>query len=87
MTSSLFSSEVVKSEIDRAPEPKRTRMIQAFAGLPITVLGVTNKDVGYYLAMNKRSKWLLGTERKPRARSAKDSLAVRERSHKKYGAN
>ena len=42
----LFSSEVVKKEIDRAPEPKRTRMIQAFAGLPIAVLDITEKAVG-----------------------------------------
>jgi hypothetical protein len=42
----LFSSQVVKKEIDRAPEPKRTRMIQAFAGLPITVLDITDKAVG-----------------------------------------
>ena len=40
----------------------------------------------YYLAMNKRSKWRLGTEHKPQARNAKDSLAVRERGHKKYGS-
>jgi len=42
----LFSSEVTKREIDRAPEPKRTRMIQAFAGLPITVLDITEEAVG-----------------------------------------
>lgn len=42
----LFSSEVVKKEIDRAPEPKRARMIQAFAGLPITVLDITDEAVG-----------------------------------------
>jgi len=41
----------------------------------------------YYLAMNKRSKWLLGTEHRPRAQGAKDSLVVRERAHKKYGAD
>jgi hypothetical protein len=42
----LFSSEVVKREIDRAPEPKRTQMIQAFVGLPVTVLDVTGEAVG-----------------------------------------
>jgi hypothetical protein len=41
----------------------------------------------YYLAMNKRSRWRLGTEHRPRSRNAKDSLAVRERPHKKYGAD
>jgi hypothetical protein len=41
----------------------------------------------YYLAMNKRSKWLLGTEHKLRARNAKDPLVVREQSRKKYGAD
>jgi len=43
----------------------------------------------YYLAMNKRSKWLLGTEHKPQpqARSAKDTLVVRERTRRKYGAD
>ena len=41
----------------------------------------------YYLAMNKRSKWELGTERKPRAQNTKDSLVVRERAHRKYGAD
>jgi len=46
-------------------------------------VGVTK----YYLAMNKRSKWLLGIEHKPRVRKAKDSLVVRERSRKKYGAD
>ena len=40
----------------------------------------------YYLAMNRRSKWLLGVESKPRARSTKDALVVRERRRKKYGA-
>ena len=38
----------------------------------------------YYLAMNKRSKWRLGTKHKPRAQNAKDSLVIRERSRKKY---
>ena len=38
----------------------------------------------YYLAMNKRSKWRLGAEHKPRAQNTKDSLVVRERQHKKY---
>ena len=42
----LFSSEVVKKELDRAPEPKRTRMIEAFAGLPITVVEITAQAVG-----------------------------------------
>jgi predicted nucleic acid-binding protein len=42
----LFSSEVVKKEIDRASEPKRSRMVKAFAGLPITVLDITNEAVG-----------------------------------------
>jgi len=41
----LFSSELVKREIDRAPEPKRTRMIQAFAGLPMTMLDITDEAV------------------------------------------
>jgi hypothetical protein len=41
----------------------------------------------YYLAMNKRSKWLLGTEHKPRARNAKDSLVVRERARRKYSGH
>ncbi len=41
----------------------------------------------YYLAMNKRSKWRLGTEHKSRAQHAKDSLVVRERPHKKYGTD
>ena len=41
----------------------------------------------YYLAMNKRSKWSLGAERKPRAQNAKDSLVVRERASKKYRAD
>ncbi len=41
----------------------------------------------YYLAMNKRSKWRLGTEHKSRAQNAKDSLVVRERPHKKYSAD
>jgi hypothetical protein len=41
----------------------------------------------YYLAMNKRSKWLLGTEHKPQARNARDPLVVRERSRKKYGTH
>ncbi len=39
----------------------------------------------YYLAMNKRSKWQLGTERK--AQNAKDPLAVRERPPRKYGSH
>ena len=38
----------------------------------------------YYLAMNKRSKWQLGTEHKPLARNAKDPLVVRERGPRKY---
>jgi predicted nucleic acid-binding protein len=42
----LFSSEVVKKEIDRAPEPKRTRMIEAFAHLPITLLDINEEAVG-----------------------------------------
>ena len=42
----LFTSQLTKSEIDRAPEPKRTRMIQAFAGLPIAVLEITDAAVG-----------------------------------------
>ncbi|HVM60297.1 MAG TPA: hypothetical protein VMV72_05455 [Verrucomicrobiae bacterium] len=41
----------------------------------------------YYLAMNRHSKWRLGIEHKSRAQSAKDSLVVRERPHKKYGAD
>jgi hypothetical protein len=41
----------------------------------------------YYLAMNKRSEWRLGTEHKPRTRNTKDTLVVRERSRKKYGAD
>jgi hypothetical protein len=41
----------------------------------------------YYLAMNKRSKWQLGAERKPQAQNAKDSLVVRERSRRKYGGH
>jgi hypothetical protein len=41
----------------------------------------------YYLAMNKRSKWRLGTEHKPRVQNTKDSLVVRERPHRKYGAD
>ena len=41
----------------------------------------------YYLAMNKRSKWLLGTEHKLRTQNAKDSLVVRERGHRKYRAD
>ena len=41
----------------------------------------------YYLAMNKRSGWRLGTEHRPRSRNAKDSLTVRERPRKKYGAD
>jgi hypothetical protein len=41
----------------------------------------------YYLAMNRRSKWQLGTERKPRAKGAKEPLVVRERPTKKYGAD
>lgn len=38
----------------------------------------------YYLAMNKRSKWSLGTEHKPRAQNTKDTLVVRERTRRKY---
>jgi hypothetical protein len=41
----------------------------------------------YYLAMNKRSKWQLGTEHKLRTQNTKDTLVVRERSRKKYRAN
>jgi hypothetical protein len=41
----------------------------------------------YYLAMNKRSKWQLGTEHKPRTQNAKNSLVVRERGRRKYGAD
>jgi hypothetical protein len=42
--------------------------------------------VNYYLAMNKRSGWQLGAERRPRAQNPKDSLVVRERPSRKYGA-
>ena len=46
-------------------------------------VGVTK----YYLAMNKRSKWRLGTEHESAGANAKDSLVVRERSRKKYGTD
>ncbi|MGD1020496.1 MAG: hypothetical protein ABSA12_14380 [Verrucomicrobiia bacterium] len=46
-------------------------------------VGVTK----YYLAMNKRSKWLLGMEHKPRVQHAKAALVVRERPRKKYSAD
>jgi hypothetical protein len=39
----------------------------------------------YYLAMNKRSKWQLGAERK--TQNAKDPLAVRERASRKYSSH
>jgi hypothetical protein len=42
----LFSSELVKQEIARAPEPKRSQMIQAFADLPISVLEITADAIG-----------------------------------------
>ena len=38
----------------------------------------------YYLAMNKRSRWSLGTEHKLRAQGTKGTLVVRERARKKY---
>ena len=41
----------------------------------------------YYLAMNKRSKWSLGTEHKLRTQNTKDTLVVRERARKKYRAD
>jgi hypothetical protein len=41
----------------------------------------------YYLAMNKRSKWRLGAEHKSRAQNPKNSLVIRERARKKYGAD
>jgi len=46
-------------------------------------VGVTR----YYLAMNKGSKWLLGTEHKSRAQNAKRPLVVRERARRKYGGH
>jgi predicted nucleic acid-binding protein len=42
----LFSSELVKQEIARAPEPKRLQMVQAFADLPISVLEITAEAIG-----------------------------------------
>ena len=50
----LFSSEVVKSEIDRAPEPKRTRMIRASSS-PSRALGT-----GCWRAIEGVSAWLSG---------------------------
>ena len=41
----------------------------------------------YYLAMNKGSKWSLGTEHKLRVQNTKDTLVVRERARKKYRAD
>ena len=38
----------------------------------------------YYLAMNKRSEWSLGTEHKLRGQDTKGALVVRERARKKY---